>query len=146
MFASPAGMNEADTIHSSGTSVRTRADREHARAAAIAGQRALHAAPPALEPQLDQRADQHDHEQDERDRRREPHAPPAEALLVHEQHDAGRALERPALRHHVGLGEELEVAEHRDHADEQERRRRGRARVTWQELLPRARAVEAAAS
>ena len=55
----------------------------------------------------------------------------------------GRALQRAALGHDVGLGEELEVADHGQDADEQERRRqRGQRDVA--ELLPARRRRRAA--
>ena len=70
-----------------------------------------------------------------------PDPPPAEAFLVHEHHHAVGAVQRPALRHHVRLGEELKVADHRRHADEEETSAQQR-QLDVPERLPGARAVD----
>src|SRR5690606_702733 len=71
-----------------------------------------------LQPELHECPGEDDDEEDECDGGRNAEPPPAEPLLVHQQHEAGRRPQRSATRHHVRLREELEVADHRDDADE----------------------------
>src|SRR5207245_11189763 len=92
-----------------------------------AGQRAAgpagYAAPPSrllpLNLELEQREGEDDDEQHEGDRRGGPEAPPAESFFVHVQHHAQRALQGPALCHHIRLGKELEESDGGDDAYEQ---------------------------
>ena len=80
------------------------------------------------QPELDERHDRHEQEQDVRDRRRITLVEELEALLVHVHRDRERLVQRAAIGHDERLLEELQVADHRDDAGEQDRRAHHRER------------------
>ena len=96
--------------------------------------------PPQL--QLQHGPGQNQHEQHEGRRRGIAHVPPAEALLVHQQHHAEGAVGRATLGHHIRLGEHLKIANHGHERHEQEGRPQQRqGEVT--ELSPGAGPIDA---
>src|SRR5678816_181473 len=117
-------MKLADTIHRSGPSANT-APRVRAEYRRMRRTRRILLLP-RPQPELDQRGHQHDRKEDERDGCRVPDPPPAESFLVHQEHDTQRAAKRPALRHHLWFGEELEIPDHGHDGDEQKRGREHR--------------------
>ena len=85
----------------------------------------------AADPKLQRRANDRQHEYDKRERGGKPHVPPLKPLVEHVEYEARRRVKRPSLGHHIRFDEELEVADHRRDADEEERRRE-----RWQRHVP----------